>query len=201
MIIIYGGSRTGKTKKALSLLNEDTKSIYYALDFDRTIKSSKNLEVKLIKNCFETDIRFFLSERKRIIKDSEKIQIVIDPINLLNNIGVKHTLEKSINILKKLESDFNVEIILVVNILFHFPQMANNITNIENVQLIETIKNDELKPFHVVEIDTRCALNRCISCRWYIYNIFPDMMPEICKNKGRKYSRKVNGNLNKVRTV
>jgi hypothetical protein len=99
MIIIYGGSRTGKTKKALSLLNEDTKSIYYALDFDRTIKSSKNLEVKLIKNCFETDIRFFLSERKRIIKDSEKIQIVIDPINLLNNIGVKHTLEKSINIL------------------------------------------------------------------------------------------------------
>lgn len=197
MIIIYGESRSGKTKKALSLLNKETKAIYYALDFDRTIKPSKNLEIKLIKNCFESDIRFYLKD----IEIKEKIQIVIDPINLLNNVGVKNSIDKTINILKNLESEFNVEIILVVNILSSFKDISNKISNIENVKSYETLKNYELKPFHLVEKDTRCALNRCISCRWYIYNIFPDMMPEICKNKGRKYSRKVNGNLNKIKTV
>ena len=52
MIVIHGETNSGKSNKALRLLNKDQKTLYFALDFDKRIKSleltNKKIQVETL---------------------------------------------------------------------------------------------------------------------------------------------------------
>jgi hypothetical protein len=144
MVIIHGESRSGKTAKALSLLNTKRKSMYFALDFDKSILKLKreNLDIKYVKDCFQIDIEYELMSNGGMINNPIS-QVVIDPINFLKR-KKKETIIDIIEKLRNIEEVFKVEIILVMTDLFHFPE--ERLSNLEDVVLVKT-KNKEFLNF------------------------------------------------------
>lgn len=142
MVIIHGESRSGKTAKALSLLNTKRKSMYFALDFDKSILKLKreNLDIKYVKDCFQIDIEYELMSNGGMINNPIS-QVVIDPVNFLKR-KKKETIIDTIEKLRSIEDIFKVEIILVMNDLFHFPE--KKLINLEDVVLVKTMNKDFL---------------------------------------------------------
>jgi hypothetical protein len=142
MVIIHGESRSGKTAKALSLLNTKRKSMYFALDFDKSILKLKreNLDIKYVKDCFQIDIEYELMSNGGMINNPIS-QVVIDPVNFLKR-EKKETIIDIIEKLRSIEDTFKVEIILVMNDLFHFPE--KKLINLEDVVLVKTKNKDFL---------------------------------------------------------
>ena len=143
MVIVHGESRSGKTSKALSLLNTKRKSMYFVLDSDKSILKLKreNLDIRYISNCFQIDIEYELMSNGGMIKNPIS-QVVIDPINFI----IRKEKENIISIIEKLKSiedTYKVEIILVMNDLFHFPEERLN--KLEDVVLFKTNNVDFLK--------------------------------------------------------
>ena len=143
MVIIHGECRSGKTAKALSLLNKKRKSMYFVLDSDKSILKLKreNLDVRFITNCFQIDIEYELMSNGGMIKNSIS-QVVIDPINFIIRKG-KETIIDVIEKLRSIESIYKVEIILVMNDLFHYPE--ERLSKLEDVILVKTNNIDFLK--------------------------------------------------------
>ena len=143
MVIIHGECRSGKTAKALSLLNTKRKSMYFVLDSDKSILKLKreNLDVRFITNCFQIDIEYELMSNGGIIKNSIS-QVVIDPINFIIRKG-KESIIDIIEKLRSIEDIYKVEIILVMNDLFHFPE--ERLSKLEDVVLVKTNNIDFLK--------------------------------------------------------
>ena len=143
MVIIHGECRSGKTAKALSLLNTKRKSMYFVLDSDKSILKLKreNLDVRFITNCFQIDIEYELMSNGGIIKNSIS-QVVIDPINFIIRKG-KESIIDIIEKLRSIEDIYKVEMILVMNDLFHFPE--ERLSKIEDVILVKTNNIDFLK--------------------------------------------------------
>jgi hypothetical protein len=142
MVIIHGECRSGKTAKALSLLNKKRKSMYFVLDSDKSILKLKieNLDVRFITNCFQMDIEYELMSNGGMLKNSIS-QVVIDPINFI----IRKEKESIIDVIEKLrsiENNYKVEIILVMNDLFHFPE--KRLSEIEDVILVKTKNIDFL---------------------------------------------------------
>lgn len=146
MVIVHGVSQSGKSSKAMSLLNINRKSIYFSLDFDESLEKfrNKNFEIKKIKNCSEINIEFEIGKILLNQKISLPNQVVVDPINLIKS--------KSNNILdiienfRYIENRFNIEIILVLNTLKKFP-LEEKLKEIKDVVIIETKKKEKyLKP-------------------------------------------------------
>jgi hypothetical protein len=142
MVIIHGECRSGKTAKALSLLNKKRKSMYFVLDSDKSILKLKleNLDVRFITNCFQIDIEYELMSNGGMIKNPIS-QVVIDPINFI----IRKEKESIIDVIEKLrsiENNYKVEIILVMNDLFHFPE--KRLSEIEDVILVKTKNIDFL---------------------------------------------------------
>jgi hypothetical protein len=142
MVIIHGECRSGKTTKALSLLNKKRKSMYFVLDSDKSILKLKieNLDVRFITNCFQIDIEYELMSNGGMLKNSIS-QVVIDPINFI----IRKEKESIIDVIEKLrsiENTYKVEIILVMNDLFHFPE--KRLSEIEDVILVKTKNIDFL---------------------------------------------------------
>ena len=142
MVIIHGESRSGKTAKALSLLNTKRKSMYFALDFDKSILKLKreNLDIKYVKDCLQIDIEYELMSNGGMINNPIS-QVVIDPVNFLKREN-KETIIDIIEKLRSIEDNFKVEIILVMNDLFHFPE--KRLSEIEDVILVKTKNIDFL---------------------------------------------------------
>jgi hypothetical protein len=142
MVIIHGECRSGKTAKALSLLNKKRKSMYFVLDSDKSILKLKieNLYVRFITNCFQIDIEYELMSNGGIIKNSIS-QVVIDPINFIIR-KKKETIIDVIEKLRSIESIYKVEIILVMNDLFHYPE--ERLSKLEDVILVKTKNIDFL---------------------------------------------------------
>jgi hypothetical protein len=136
MVIIHGECRSGKTTKALSLLNKKRKSMYFVLDSDKSILKLKieNLDVRFITNCFQIDIEYELMSNGGMIKNPIS-QVVIDPINFIIRKG-KESIIDVIEKLRTIEDIYKVEIILVMNDLFHFPEERLN--KLEDVVLVKT---------------------------------------------------------------
>ena len=143
MVIIHGECRSGKTAKALSLLNTKRKSMYFVLDSDKSILKLKreNLDVRFITNCFQIDIEYELMSNGGIIKNSIS-QVVIDPINFIIRKG-KESIIDIIEKLRSIEDIYKVEMILVMNDLFHFPE--ERLSKLEDVVLVKTNNIDFLK--------------------------------------------------------
>jgi hypothetical protein len=141
MIVIHGESISGKSRKALSLLDPSKKSLYFALDFDKNIKKlellNKNLQVTAFpKGSFLIDLEFEILNYGGLYKN-ELSYVVIDTINFLQD---KKGFAKTIARLKRLEKEYNkFEVIAVVNTLHHF-ELKDDIKIIEGVKFIETKK-------------------------------------------------------------
>ena len=143
MVIIHGECRSGKTAKALSLLNKKRKSMYFVLDSDKSILKLKreNLDVRFITNCFQIDIEYELMSNGGMIKNSIS-QVVIDPINFIIRKG-RESIIDIIEKLRSIENIYKVEIILVMNDLFHYPE--ERLSKLEDVILVKTNNIDFLK--------------------------------------------------------
>lgn len=141
MVIIHGECRSGKTTKALSLLNKKRKSMYFVLDSDKSILKLKieNLDIRFITNCFQIDIEYELMSNGGMIKNSIS-QVVIDPINFI--IREKESIIDVIEKLRSIESIYKVEMILVMNDLFHYPE--ERLSKLEDVVLVKTKNIDFL---------------------------------------------------------
>ena len=142
MVIIHGESCSGKSKKALSLIDSTKKCLYFALDFDKNIKSlelqNKNLQVTAYpKGSFLVDLEYEILNHGGLFKNKLSY-VVIDTINFLKD--DKKNLPKFLSRLKRIEKEYNkFEIIAVINTLHHF-ELNNDFQIIEGVKFIETKK-------------------------------------------------------------
>jgi hypothetical protein len=142
MIVIHGESRSGKSKKALSLIEKDKKTVYFALDFDKNIKrleyDNKNLQVTAYpKGSFLVDLEYEILNHGGLFKNRLSY-VVIDTINFLKD--DKKNLPKFLSKLKRIEVEYNkFEIIAVVNTLHHF-ELDSSDKIVEGVKFIETKK-------------------------------------------------------------
>ena len=142
MVVIHGESQSGKSKKALSLIDMSKKTVYFALDFDKNIKSlelnNKNLQVTAYpKGSFLVDLEYEILNHGGLFKNKLSY-VVIDTINFLKD--DKKNLPKFLSRLKRLEKEYNkFEIIAVINTLHHF-ELENSVKIIEGVKFIETKK-------------------------------------------------------------
>ena len=116
--------------------------MYFVLDSDKSILKLKieNLDVRFITNCFQIDIEYELMSNDGMIKNSIS-QVVIDPINFIIR-NKKETIIDVIEKLRGIESIYKVEIILVMNDLFHYPD--ERLSKLEDVILVKTKNIDFL---------------------------------------------------------
>lgn len=141
MIVIHGESRSGKSLKALSLLDMSKKTVYFALDFDKNIKlleyNRTNLQVTAYpKGSFLVDLEYEILNHGGLYKN-DLSYVVIDTINFLQD---RKGFAKTIARLKRLEKEYNkFEVIAVVNTLHHF-ELKDDIKTIEGIKFIETKK-------------------------------------------------------------
>lgn len=142
MVVIHGESNSGKSIKALSLLDTNKKTVYFALDFDKKIKllecGNKNLQVTAYpKGSFLVDLEYEILNHGGLFKNDISY-VVIDTINFLKD--DKKNLPKFLSRLKRLEKEYNkFEIIAVINTLRHF-DLQNHDKIVEGIKFIETKK-------------------------------------------------------------
>jgi hypothetical protein len=143
MVVIYGESNSGKSTKAIKLLDPSKKSLYFALDFDKNIKSleisNKNIQVTAYhKGSFLIDLEFEILNHGGLY-GNKLSYVVIDPINFLIDNKKKGLVELLIDLIK-LEKEYNkFELIVVINTLHHF-EMSEKIKRLPGINFIESKK-------------------------------------------------------------
>lgn len=142
MIVIHGESSSGKSKKALSLLDKNKRTLYFALDFDKNIKllelDNKNLQVTSYpkKESYLIDLEYEILNHGGLFKNKLSY-VVIDTINFLKDEG---DITKFLKNLIKIEKEYNkFEIIAVINKLKNF-NLDIKFNEFSEVRFIETIK-------------------------------------------------------------
>lgn len=117
MTIIYGGSSTGKSKAALSIVSEfREKSLYILTERDgRLIERLKaeKIDFKVAKECFLMDIKYSCLEKGGVIANTLDYCVV----DCLNMISDKKAYFEKIRYLMEVEKDFGLEIIATFNTL------------------------------------------------------------------------------------
>lgn len=143
MVVIYGESNSGKSTKAIKLLDPSKNSLYFALDFDKNIKNleltNKNLQVTAYhKGSFLIDLEFEILNHGGLYKNRLSY-VVIDSINFLVDKKKKGLFELLIDLIK-LEKEYNkFELIVVINTLHHF-EMSEKIKKLPGIKFIESKK-------------------------------------------------------------
>lgn len=143
MVVIYGESNSGKSTKAIKLLDPSKKSLYFALDFDKNIKKlellNKNIQVTTYhKNSFLIDLEYEILNHGGLYHNKLSY-VVIDPINFLVDNNKKGLAELLIDLIR-LEKEYNkFELIVVVNTLHHF-EMSDKIKKLPRIKFIESKK-------------------------------------------------------------
>lgn len=148
MVVIHGESRSGKSSKALNLIDKSKKTLYFALDFDKSIKSlelkNKNLQVTAFpnRNTYLSDLESEILNHGGLL-GSTLSQVVIDPINLLKD--EKKDLLGFLLKLEKIEKEYNkFQIIAIVNTLYHF-EISNKIVNYKGIDFIKSERRRIIK--------------------------------------------------------
>jgi ABC-type oligopeptide transport system ATPase subunit len=143
MVVIYGESNSGKSTKAIKLLDPSKKSLYFALDFDKNIKKlellNKNIQVTAYhRSSFLIDLEFEILNHGGLY-GNKLSYVVIDPINFLVDNKKKGLVELLIDLIR-LEKEYNkFELIVVVNTLHHF-EMSDKIKKLPGIKFIESKK-------------------------------------------------------------
>jgi ABC-type oligopeptide transport system ATPase subunit len=143
MVVIYGESNSGKSTKAIKLLDPSKKSLYFALDFDKNIKKlellNKNIQVTAYhRSSFLIDLEFEILNHGGLY-GNKLSYVVIDPINFLVDNNKKGLAELLIDLIR-LEKEYNkFELIVVVNTLHHF-EMSDKIKKLPRIKFIESKK-------------------------------------------------------------
>jgi hypothetical protein len=143
MVVIYGESNSGKSTKAIKLLDPSKKCLYFALDFDKNIKklelTNKNIQVTAYhKSSFLIDLEFEILNHGGLY-GNKLSYVVIDPINFLNDNKRKGLFELLIDLIR-IEREYNkFELIIVVNTLHHF-EMSKKIKRLPGIKFIESKK-------------------------------------------------------------
>ena len=143
MVVIYGESNSGKSTKAIKLLDPSKKSLYFALDFDKNIKKlellNKNIQVTAYhRSSFLIDLEFEILNHGGLY-GNKLSYVVIDPINFLVDNKKKGLVELLIDLIR-LEKEYNkFELIVVVNTLHHF-EMGEKIKRLPGIKFIESKK-------------------------------------------------------------
>jgi ABC-type oligopeptide transport system ATPase subunit len=143
MVVIYGESNSGKSTKAIKLLDPSKKSLYFALDFDKNIKKlellNKNIQVTAYhRSSFLIDLEFEILNHGGLY-GNKLSYVVIDPINFLVDNNKKGLAELLIDLIR-LEKEYNkFELIVVVNTLHHF-EMSDKIKKLPKIKFIESKK-------------------------------------------------------------
>jgi len=143
MVVIYGESNSGKSTKAIKLLDPSKKSLYFALDFDKNIKKlellNKNIQVTAYhRSSFLIDLEFEILNHGGLY-GNKLSYVVIDPINFLVDNKKKCLVELLIDLIR-LEKEYNkFELIVTVNTLHHF-EMSDKIKKLPGIKFIESKK-------------------------------------------------------------
>jgi ABC-type oligopeptide transport system ATPase subunit len=143
MVVIYGESNSGKSTKAIKLLDPSKKSLYFALDFDKNIKKlellNKNIQVTAYhRSSFLIDLEFEILNHGGLY-GNKLSYVVIDPINFLVDNKKKGLVELLIDLIR-LEKEYNkFELIVTVNTLHHF-EMSDKIKKLPGIKFIESKK-------------------------------------------------------------
>ena len=143
MVVIYGESNSGKSTKAIKLLDPSKKSLYFALDFDKNIKKlellNKNIQVTAYhRSSFLIDLEFEILNHGGLY-GNKLSYVVIDPINFLVDNKKKGLVELLIDLIR-LEREYNkFELIVVINTLHHF-EMGKKVKRLPGVKFIESKK-------------------------------------------------------------
>jgi hypothetical protein len=143
MVVIYGESNSGKSTKAIKLLDPSKKCLYFALDFDKNIKklelTNRNIQVTAYhKSSFLIDLEFEILNHGGLY-GNKLSYVVIDPINFLNDNKRKGLFELLIDLIR-IEREYNkFELIIVVNTLHHF-EMSKKIKRLPGIKFIESKK-------------------------------------------------------------
>lgn len=135
MIVLYGEMASGKSKLALDLVKNNSKSLYLTLDNDFSlIKKLKELKVDytLMKNCLLMDIKYRILERGGLLNNDLDF-VVIDSLNKITD---QKDYEFKIKYLLDVEKDFKIKIISTMNILKNTNSIFKSIDNIEGVRFI-----------------------------------------------------------------
>lgn len=143
MILIHGNQKSGKSNTAFSLIDKSKKTLYFALDFDKRIKSleisNKNIQVTAFpKGTFLSDIEFEILNHGGLFQN-ELSYVVIDPINFVKD---DVSLSNFLNKLIELEKEYNkFKVIATINTLYHF-ELNHSIKEIKELKIIEASKNN-----------------------------------------------------------
>lgn len=143
MILIHGNSKAGKSSVALSLIDKSKRILYFALDFDKRIKSleisNKNIQVTAFpRGTFITDIEFEILNHGGLYKNNLSF-VVIDPINYLRD---SSTPIENIKKLIELEKEYNkFKLIATINTLHHF-ELNPEISKLDELKIVEASKNN-----------------------------------------------------------
>lgn len=88
MIVIHGERNSGKSSKVFNLIDKSKKTLYFALDFDKRIKSielkNKNIQVTAFpnKSTHLDDLEYEILNHGGLLNNNLSY-VVIDPINFL----------------------------------------------------------------------------------------------------------------------
>lgn len=138
MIIIHGELASGKSSKAINLIDMSKKSLYFALDFDKRIKSIELLNKNIQVTAFVNGARLPFIEAEILnnggLYQNKLDYVVIDPINfLLKDLSIVELIVK----LKKLEEEYKkFKLVVTLNTLHHF-ELGEKIKSIPGIEFIE----------------------------------------------------------------
>ena len=136
MIIIQGESNSGKSRKSIDFIRGKKNCIFLRVDKDDTtlkyLKETKT-DFYTMNHCSLLDIKYKVLESGGLM-NNDLDYVVIDSINLISD--RKSYLEK-IKYLLEVERDFNIKLIVTMNILRMLDKIPKSIEGLNDIFIID----------------------------------------------------------------
>lgn len=147
MLLIHGGSSSGKSMSALSAIKNKRNCLYLLLDED--IAHMKRLrkagiEFVVLKNCYFIDIKSRVLEKGGLIGNTLDYLV----IDCLNQIKDRISYSKKVAEIESIERDFGLKAICTINTL----KMGDGLS-----KSIEGISCEKISPFEYLQLEHLAA--------------------------------------------
>ncbi len=122
MVLIYGGSSSGKSASALGAVKNRKNCLYLLLEEDAAHMKrlrKAGIEFALLKNCLFIDIKSRVLEKGGLIGNTLEY-LVIDSLNFIKD---RMSYKKKIEQIEQIEIDFGLKAICTMNI----PKMGDGL--------------------------------------------------------------------------